>query len=117
MIIQAGSTVFHHVALSSFQVIYPLQATGIALIVLLNLFMLRSFNAALQSSPTSLQASLLTTAANLVITVRTVVQCVLRLLIFGVYRTNGLPVNLPVNIFLPEQTGKKDLVSKESLGY
>ena len=41
----------------------------------------------------------------------------LRLLIFGIYRTNGLPVNLPVNIFLPEQTGKKDLVSKESLGY
>jgi len=50
------------------EVIYPLQATGIALIVLLNLFMLRSFNAALQSSPTTLQASLLTTAANLVIT-------------------------------------------------
>ena len=41
----------------------------------------------------------------------------IRLLIFGVYRTNGLPVNLPVNIFLPEQTGKKDLESKESLGY
>ena len=56
--------------LDHFQVIYPLQATGIALIVLLNLLMLRSFNAALQSSPTSLQASLLTTAANLVITVR-----------------------------------------------
>ena len=65
--------VFHDISMATFcnfQVIYPLQAIGIALIVLLNLFMLRSFNAALQSSPTTLQASLLTTAANLVITVR-----------------------------------------------
>ena len=41
----------------------------------------------------------------------------LRLPIFGIYRTDGLPVNLPVNIFLPEQTSKKDLVSKQSLWY
>ena len=33
----------------------------------------------------------------------------------GFYRTDGLPVNLPVNNFLPEQHGKKDLVSKQSI--
>ena len=35
----------------------------------------------------------------------------------GIYRTDGLPVNLPVINFLPEQNGEKDLVCKHSTGY
>ena len=37
------------------QVIYPLQAACVAAVLLLNLLMLRLFNAALQSSDTTLQ--------------------------------------------------------------
>ena len=41
----------------------------------------------------------------------------LRLLIFGFYQTNGLPVNLPVKKFLPEQYGKKIVCLKQSFGH
>ncbi len=46
-----------------------LRAAGIVVVILLNLFMWKSFNRALQTSSTSLVASLVTTAANLLFTV------------------------------------------------
>jgi hypothetical protein len=57
------------IRLLPFQLVYLLQSLGLFLVVVLNLFMWKSFNAALQSSATSLEASLVTTASNLLVTV------------------------------------------------